>query len=37
MHAFVIDDSSAIRKILRQYLQSMEIEVTEAQDGQEQG
>ncbi|MCA9782588.1 MAG: response regulator [Calditrichaeota bacterium] len=35
MHAFVIDDSSAIRKILRQYLQSMEIEVTEAQDGQD--
>ncbi len=35
MHAFVIDDSSAIRKILRQYLLALDIEVSEAVDGQD--
>ncbi len=35
MHAFVIDDSSAIRKILSQYLQALDFECTEAEDGQQ--
>lgn len=35
MHAFVIDDSSAIRKILSQYLLALDFDCTEAEDGQE--
>ena len=35
MHAFVVDDSSAIRKIISQYLQALDIEFTEAEDGQD--
>ncbi len=35
MHALVIDDSRAIRKILGQFLKEMSFQVTEAQHGAE--
>ena len=35
MRALVVEDSSVIRKILRQYLQKLNMEVVEATDGED--